>query len=103
MARQALPRADIRFEQSLVDHYWANTMQLGDDLRGVQSSLQLTRCNVVKSAKSFGRKARLVDAGLSQFNIGVPLPALLHIPLRLAMANDQQFGDDIVCRHKDAG
>jgi hypothetical protein len=33
----------------------------------------------------------------------VPLPALLHIPFRLPMADNQQVGDDVICRHKDAG
>ena len=78
-------------------------MSFGNDLRRVQRALQLTRRDVVKGAKSFGCKSGLVDTGLGQRDIGVPLPAFLHIPLRLAMADDQQLGNDIVCRHKDAG
>jgi hypothetical protein len=78
-------------------------MSFGNDLCGVQRALQLTRCDVVKGAKSFGCKSGLVDPSLSQLDIGVSLPAFLHIPLRLAMADDQQLGNDIVCRHKDAG
>jgi hypothetical protein len=64
-------------------------MSLGNDLRGVQCALQLTRRDVVKSAKPFGCKSGLVDTGLGQLDIGVSLPALLHVPFRLAMANDQ--------------
>ena len=78
-------------------------MHLGNNLRGVQCTLQLTRRDVVKGAESFSRKSGLVNAGLGQLDIGVSLPAFLHIPLRLAMADDQQLGDDVVCRHKDAG
>jgi hypothetical protein len=103
MASQTLPRTNIGFEQSFVHNHWANSVSFRNDLRGMQCALQLTRRNVVKGAKSFGCKSGLVDTGLGQRDIGVPLPAFLHIPLRLAMADDQQLGDDVVCRHKDAG
>ena len=88
MASQTLPRTDIGFEQSLVNNHWANSVSFGNDLRGVQRTLELTRRDVVEGAKSFGCESGLVDSGLGQFNISVSLPALLHIPLRLAMAND---------------
>jgi hypothetical protein len=63
-------------------------VSFGNDLRSVQRALQLTRCDVVKGAKSFGSKSGLIDASLGQLDIGVSLPSFLHIPLRLAMADD---------------
>ena len=86
---QALPLARVTLAEAGVDQHGADADQLGDDLGGGPGPLEVAGHHGVDGADVLGGVGRLVEADLRQRWVGLALPAPEGVPLRLAVADDQ--------------
>ena len=81
----ALPRAEAALTEARVESN-LEAKTLGDDLSGLSRAGEVARVERVDRLELLSEAARLLAAGLVQRSVRVALPAVLRVPVRLAVA-----------------
>ena len=86
---EALPFTHVRLAESFVDDQWTNTNRVGNDRRGLVSTLQVAACNYIECPEFLRRSECLLSPFISEGWICLTLPLAQCIPLTFAVSEHE--------------
>lgn len=93
IAGEALPRTDVSFDETVIEHGARYSEDSTDELGGVRSTLQGARDDHIHTIESCRSEYRLLAAALGEWNIGTPLPSARNVPLGFTVPKHQDARD----------
>ena len=89
VARPAFPGAEVTLAKARVGADW-DVKTRCEDLRSLARARQIARVDDVRHVQRAGELTRLLAAAIVQRRVGVSLPAMVAVPVGLAVANEEQ-------------
>lgn len=90
VSREALPRTDIGFDETIVERGGGHAENVADDFGRVRRTHERARDDSIGRLELLGGKQRLASTAFGEWHVGTPLPTSGDVPLGFAVPQHEQ-------------